>query len=228
MEIHPNNCYNMDCADGMRLMKEQGLKADWCITDPPYGIGIEKMGFTTSGAKVIGKARRKDYTETGIWDSKRIEGGVFDLIFDRSSEQLIFGGNYYTDILPPTKSWCIWNKRLLTETDRNDFADCEMAWVSKGVARVINYMYNGMLQDDMRGKEFRFHPTQKPSQMWCKILSLYTKEDDLILDPFAGSQSLRIACHKTNRQYIGFEIDKGYHEKGCEWFENESAQLTFF
>lgn len=117
---------------------------------------------------------------------------------------------------------------MATKTDRNDFADCELTWCSKGVARVINYMYNGMLQDDMRGKEFRFHPTQKPSQMWIKILNLYTKEGDLILDPFAGSQSLRIACHKTNRRYIGFEIDKGYYKKGCEWFENEIAQLTFF
>ena len=103
-----------------------------------------------------------------------------------------------------------------------------MAWCSKGVARVVNYMYNGMLQDDMKGKEFRFHPTQKPSQMWLKILSLYTKEGDLILDPFAGSQSLRIACHKANRQYIGFEIDETYYKKGCEWFENETAQMSIF
>lgn len=64
--------------------------------------------------------------------------------------------------------------------------------------------------------------------MWIKVLLLYTKENDLILDPFAGSQSLRIACHKCNRRYIGFEIDKGYYEKGCKWFENESRQLSFF
>lgn len=155
-------------------------------------------------------------------------GEIFDLVFDCSNEQIIFGGNYYTDILAPTKSWIVWDKRMATKMDRNDFADCELAWCSKGVARVINYMYNGMLQDDMRGKEFRFHPTQKPSQMWIKVLTLYTKEGDLILDPFAGSQSLRIACHKTNRRYIGFEIDNGYYEMGCEWFERESAQLTFF
>lgn len=226
--IEPNNCYNMDCAEGMRLMKEQGLKSDWCITDPPYGINIQKMNYTQSGAKRIGVATRNDYSNIGNWDSERIGGGIFDLMFDCSDEQIIFGGNYYTDILPPTKSWCVWNKRHFSLSDRNDFADCELAWCSKGVARIINYMYNGMLQEDMRGKEFRFHPTQKPSQMWCKILSLYTKEGDLILDPFAGSQSLRIACHKMNRQYIGFEIDKDYYEKGCEWFENESAQLTLF
>ena len=229
MIIEPNNCYNMDCEIGMRLMKEQGLKADWCITDPPYGIGIEKMSFTRGGDKIYNsKAKRNDYSSMSDWDSKRIGCGIFDLVFECSNEQIIFGGNYYTDILAPTKSWLVWDKRMATKADRNDFADCELAWCSKGVARVINYMYNGMIQEDMRGKEFRFHPTQKPSQMWCKILSLYTKEGDLILDPFAGSQSLRIACHKMNRRYIGFEIDKGYYEKGCEWFKNESTQLTLF
>ena len=83
-----------------------------------------------------------------------------------------------------------------------------MAWCSTGQARVFHYLYNGMLQGDMINKDYRFHPTQKPTQLWTKILNFYTKEGDLILDAFAGSQSLRIACHKMNRKYIGFEIDE--------------------
>lgn len=76
MIIEPNNCYNMDCADGMLLMKQQGLKADWCITDPPYGIGIEKMSFTRGGDKILNsKAKRKDYSDMTDWDSERIGGG---------------------------------------------------------------------------------------------------------------------------------------------------------
>ena len=145
-----------------------------------------------------------------------------------SENQIIFGGNYYADILPPTKSWAVWNKRSYALTDRNDFADCELAWCSKGVARVFNYMYNGMLQDDMRNKDERFHPTQKPTQLWCKLLNFYTKENDLILDPFAGSQSLRIACHKLKRRYIGFEIDKEYYDKGCEWYNKVASQISLF
>lgn len=155
-------------------------------------------------------------------------GGYFDLMLECSKEQIIFGGNYYTDILPPTKSWLVWNKRSFSSTDRNDYADCELAWCSKGVARVINYVYNGMIQGDMKNKDYRFHPTQKPTQLWVKILNLYTKKNDLILDPFAGSQSLRIACHKMQRHYIGAELDKEYYEKGCKWFEQESAQLSIF
>lgn len=145
-----------------------------------------------------------------------------------SKEQIIFGGNYYTDILPPTKSWIIWDKRLYSLADRCDFADCELAWCSKGVARIFRYMYNGMLQDDMRNKDPRFHPTQKPTQLWYMFLNYYTKEGDLILDPFAGSQSLRIACYKSGRKYIGFEIDPDYYKKGCEWFEDETRNIILF
>ena len=228
MKIEINNCYNMDCKIGMQLMKGQGIKADWCITDVPYGIDIEKMSFTKSGAKVIGKTRRRDYTNTGKWDSERISYNFFDLMKECSNEQIIFGGNYYTDILPPTKSWVIWDKRLPNESDRNDFADCEMAWCSTGQARVFHYLYNGMLQGNMINKDYRFHPTQKPTQLWTKLLNFYTKEGDLILDPFAGSQSLRIACHKMNRKYIGFEIDEEYFRKGTEWYNSVTAQMSIF
>lgn len=230
MMIEIDNCYNIDCMDGMRFMQGQGIKADWCIADPPYGIGIEKMSFTHGGNKIYNsKCKRRDYSQMEEWDKARIGGGYFDLMRECSKEQIIFGGNYYTDILSPTKSWLIWNKRSYAQTDRNDFADCELAWCSKGVARVINYMYNGMLQDDMKNKHIdRFHPTEKPIGMWYKLLHLYTKENDLILDPFAGSQSLRIACYKTKRHYIGFEIDKTYYEKGCKWFSEISAQMSFF
>ena len=229
MIIEPNNCYNIDCEIGMKLMQTQGLRADWCITDPPYGLGIEKMSFTRGGDKIYNsKAKRNDYSLMSNWDSVRIGGGIINLMRECSENQIIFGGNYYADILPPTKSWVVWNKRSYVSNDRNDFADCELAWCSKGVARVFNYMYNGMLQDDMRNKDERFHPTQKPTQLWCMLLNYYTKENDLILDPFAGSQSLRIACHKLQRQYIGFEIDKEYYDKGCEWYNKFASQISMF
>ena len=201
-------------------MKEQGIKADWCITDPPYGIGYNDM---TGGGDNLCKTRNYTYKD---WDKNKIKSELFELIFNCSDNQIIFGGNYYTDILPPTKSWICWNKR--NNNMKNDFADCELAWCSKGVARVFNYMYMGMLQSDMKNKDERFHPTQKPTQIWCMLLDFYTKEGDLILDPFAGSQSLRVACHKMKRNYIGFEIDKDYFEQGCNWYNNVSRQVSMF
>lgn len=218
--IELNNCYNLDCLEGMQQMINQGLKADWCITDPPYGIDYTSM--TGGGGNA---AQHREYSKK-TWDSKRIDFEYFDLIKKCSNNQIIFGGNYYTDYFPPTKSWLIWNKRA---NDMHiDFADCELAWCSQGVARVINYLYMGMIQQDTKNKDPRFHPTQKPTQLWTKILNLYTKTGDIILDPFAGSQSLRIACHKLQRKYIGFEIDKEYFDKGLEWFKQYSAQLSIF
>lgn len=220
MEIKPNNCYNIDCEIGMKLMQEQGLKADWCITDPPYGIGVDGQ---IGGA---GACENIQYTQKD-WDKERIDKKYFDLMFSLSDNQLIFGANYYTDILPPCKALSVWNKRV-DDKDRNNFADCEFFYSSQGVSRVFNYQYKGMIQGDMRNKDERFHPTQKPTQIWYQLLNYYTKEGDLILDPFAGSQSLRIACHKLKRNYIGFEIDKEYYDKGCAWFDKETRQISMF
>ena len=226
MIIEPNNCYNIDCEIGMELMQEQGLKADWCITDPPYGINAGGVGRKNYKEQNGGVADRRDYV-VKEWDNVRIGGDIINLMRECSENQIIFGGNYYADILPPTKSWVIWDK-ITNEKYRNNFADIEMAWCSCGQGRVFHYLFNGMIQDDMKNKDERFHPTQKPTQLWCKLLNYYTKENDLILDPFAGSQSLRIACHKLQRRYIGFEIDKEYYEKGCEWYNKVIQQISIF
>ena len=89
-------------------------------------------------------------------------------------------------------------------------------------------MYNGMLRDNMKNKDYRWHPSQKPTHLWYMLLNYYTKEGDLILDPFASSQSLRIACYKLNRRYIGFELDKEYFDKGTQWFNEMTKQISMF
>lgn len=228
MEIKENTVYNCDCLEIMQEMANKGIKADWCITDPPYGIGVGSLPYT-NGVAMAGKAlaKRKDYSNTGNWDNKRIEKKYFDLIRQVSNNQIIFGGNYYTDYLEPTKSWIVWDKRV-DDIYRNDFSDCEIAWCSKGVARVFHYLYNGMLQGNMKKKDDRFHPTQKPVELWCKLLNFYTKEGDLIFDPFAGSCSLIIACHKLNRKYIGCETNKEYYKKGVEWINSVKSQISMF
>ena len=228
MRIEIDNCYNMDCRQGMMQMQAQGLKADWCVADPPYGIRADKQMCKRNGERYgKGLTACKIYNNAG-WDNERVDKEFIDLMLQLSDNQIIFGGNYYADILPPTKSWVVWNKRTFNNTERNDFADCELAWCSKGVARAFNYVYNGMLQGDMKNKDYRFHPTQKPTQLWVKLLNYYTKEGDLILDPFAGSQSLGVACHKMQRHYIGFELETDYYNKGVEWFNSEAAQISIF
>lgn len=220
MKIEVDKIYNCDCIDVMKSMQEQGIVADWCITDPPYGIGYTDM---TGGGN--GVAKRIKYDKT--WDDKKIDKTYFDSIFKVSKSQIIFGGNYYTDILPTTKSWIVWDKRC-EDKYRNDFADCELAWCSQGVARVFRYLYQGMLQGNMRVKDARFHPTQKPVAIWIQLLNYYTKEGDLILDTFGGSCSLAIACHKLKRHYIVCEKDKEYYDKGTKWLESVKSQISMF
>lgn len=228
MNIQLDTVYNVDCIELMREMVKQKICVDWLIADPPYGIGVGSMPYT-DGVAMVGKAlaKRRDYSNTGGWDSQRLTKEYFDLMFKVSRNQIIFGGNYYTDYLPPTKSWIIWDKRC-DNNMRNDFADCEMAWCSKGVARVFHYLYNGMLQGDMSNKDERFHPTQKPSQLIKQILNFYTKEGDLIFDPFAGSCVVEVCCHKLQRRFIGCEINKEYFDKGSKWLDKEMAQMNIF
>lgn len=230
MKIEIDKVYNMDCLELMQEMEKQGIIADWLIADPPYGIGVGSLAYT-NGVNIVGQtglAKRRDYSCVGKeWDDKRLTKEYFDLMFKVSKNQIIFGGNYYTDYLPPTKSWIVWDKRC-DDKYRCDFADCELAWCSKGVARVFHYLYNGMLQGDMKNKDERFHPTQKPTQVITQLINYYTKEGDLILDPFMGSFTTAVCCHKTQRHFIGAELDKEYYEKGQKRLNEVCSQLTIF
>lgn len=218
--VHINNIYNMDCLDGMRMIREQGIKVDWIITDPPYGIGED--GKKNHSRSCLAQATQFTPKE---WDKKRIERPYFDLMREMSREQIIFGGNYYTDFLPPSSCWIVWDK----ENGETDFADCELAWCShKSAVRICRYRWQGMLQGNMKNKEVRVHPCQKPLPVIEWILNKYTKEGDIICDPFSGSGTVAVACHRLNRKYICFELDKEYYDISMIRLNDEKAQQTIF
>ena len=220
--------YNIDCMEGMREIPDKFF--DWAITDPPYGIGIGSMNYTNSGAVMAGRnslTRRRDYRKKGDWDAKRPNKEYFDELFRVSKNQIIWGGNYFADLLPPSKSFIVWDKRV-DEKYNNDFSDCEMAWCSYGVARVYRYLWNGMLQGNMQNKEERFHPTQKPVCLYEWLLRHYAKPGDKILDTHVGSGSSLIACYNMGFEYLGFELDKEYFMKATERIENIKAQCRLW
>lgn len=215
-----NIVYNCDCIELMREMEKRGIIVDWLITDPPYGIGEDGKKNHSRGKL----AKAKEYSIKD-WDKERISKEYFDLMRKVSKNQIIFGGNYYTDFLPPSPCWIIWDKL----NGDNDFADCEMAWCSLNKSvRKFSYRWAGMLQGDMKNKEIRIHPTQKPLPLLTWILNKYTKDGDLILDPFMGSFTTAVACHKTHRRYIGAELDKEYYNKGQERLNKVKSQISFF
>ena len=170
--IELNKIHNMDCLEYMKTVPDNFY--DLCLTDPPYGIKINKMNFVTSGAVKVGGAYRNDYSKHNTeWDNFTPSIEYFNEIKRISKQQIIFGGNYFTDFLEPTPSWLIWDKRT-EDKYSNDFADCEMAWNSdKKPARIYRFLYSGMLQQDMKNKDKRYHPTQKPVELFKMILRDY-------------------------------------------------------
>jgi site-specific DNA-methyltransferase (adenine-specific) len=212
--IEPGNIYLGDCLKLMREMPDKSVDA--VITDPPYGIGM-------GGRGTIGTSKNACVTDYGIqaWDSERLPDEYMIEIKRVSKNQVVFGGNYYGSILGDTSCYIVWDK-----DNTGDFADCELAWTSfKTAVRKIKWRWNGMLQEDMKHKEKRFHPTQKPVPVMSWIIWNYTAPDALILDPFLGSGTTAVACIKTGRRFIGIEIDPGYYEIARKRIEAEQSQL---
>jgi site-specific DNA-methyltransferase (adenine-specific) len=211
--------------DNMELMARYPDKYfDLAIVDPPYGINIQKMNYTQSTKGGI--AKRNDYSNITDWDSNVPNKEYFNELFRISKNQIIFGGNYFE--LPLTKSWIVWDKKT-EEKYSNDFADCEMAWSSfDKPAKVVRYLWSGMLQPNMKDKQKRIHPTEKPYQLYKWILDKYAKQGDKILDTHLGSGSIAIACHDYGFDLVACELDKEYYDKAMERINNHVAQQKLF
>jgi DNA modification methylase len=204
-----------DCLEYMKTMPDKSVDA--VITDPPYGIGENSKKNSSRSNMAIAK----DYQD-GEWDKKRIGFEFFEQIIRVSREQVIFGGNYYTDFLPPSSSWVVWDKR----NGANDFADCELAWTShKKAVRKIEWMWNGMIR---QGNEERFHLTQKPLGVMKWIIENYSPAGATIFDPFMGSGTTGVACVQLGRNFIGCEIDEKYFEIAKRRIEQAAMQEPLF
>lgn len=228
-EYEQPGLYNADCMEAMKQFPDKFF--DLAIVDPPYGIGIMSMNYTKSGAirtHGYAAAKRRDYRKQGEWD-KKPDKSYFDELFRVSQKQIVWGGNYFTDYLPPSKSFVIWDKRG-SDKMANDFSDCEYAWLSSGmgVPRIYRYVWMGMIQENMKEKDDRFHPTQKPISLYQWLLDKYAKKDFKILDTHAGSASSLIACYRAGIDGWGFEIDKEYYEKAKQRLERAKNQVSIF
>ena len=160
------------------------------------------------------------------FDDEKIPDAEYFKELERvSKNRIIWGGNYFLEYLPPTPCLITWDKGR-RETN---FADCEIAWTSfKKPARIFEWKWNGMLQEDMKNKEYRLHPTQKPVALYEWLLNRYAKPGDIILDTHVGSASSLIACRKTGHSFVGFEIDEIYYQLAKQRLDAEMAQTNIF
>ena len=201
--------YHGDCRDILPTLE----KVDLVLTDPPYGIG-EAAGKNYSRGN---KAPPKRYAFLN-WDDKPISQDLINIVIQSARHAIIFGGNYYA--LPPSSCWLVWDK----VNGDSDFADCELAWTNfKTAVRKYEWKWQGMLQQAGTPKDIRSHPTQKPSGLFGLIIADYSKEGDLILDPFLGSGTTAYCAKKLNRKCIGIEIE----EKYCEIAAKRCSQQVF-
>lgn len=196
--------YHGDCREILPTLP----KVDLVLTDPPYGIGAVKRG--TIGTSKNGQVKEYGKAE---WDNQPPPEWIFGLLREKSTSQIIFGGNYFP--LPPSSCWLVWDK-----DNTGDFADAELAWTNLPKAvRLLKWRWNGMLQEDMAHKEYRDHPTQKPVAVVKWALSQAGEVYD-VLDPFMGSGTTLVACKQAGLNCTGIERE----EKYCEIAANRLRQ----
>jgi site-specific DNA-methyltransferase (adenine-specific)/modification methylase len=193
-------------------------KFDLLLTDPPYGIGVDKSAHKSSG-HVAGhgyrRVARRTYEQSN-WDSGTLDEWVFLLARNLCNKQIIFGGNYYS--LPPSRCWLVWDK----ENDGNDFADCELAWTNiNGSVRMKRHLWNGMAR---KGREPREHPTQKPTELMSWAIHL-AGEVKTILDPCAGAGTTGRAAKDLGKKATLIEREERYCEIAARRMSQEVLAL---
>jgi site-specific DNA-methyltransferase (adenine-specific) len=199
---------NIDCMEYMATLPDKAF--DLAVVDPPYGININ-----------VSMGRRKGDKKSGYHkfhgNDSSIPNEYYFLELQRISyNQIIWGGNYMTDYLPPSPCWLLWDKGFSEEVS---FSQFEMAWCSfKSSAK--KYDYNAAKNIN------RIHPTQKPIALYKWILHNYAKPGDRILDTHLGSGSSAIAAHNMGFDFVGCELDKDYYDAACKRFKEQTKQLS--
>ena len=185
-----------------RLM--DGVKADMVMTDPPYGINAEKMTMGTGA---------KDFYRGEGWDSERPD---ISIVLTLADNVCIWGGNYFTDILPISNDWLVWHKK----NDGLSFSECELAWTNFG--RNVRHISHHW------GNEKKLHVTMKPVEVIAWAIQQAKEKAEVIVDLFGGSGSTLIACEQLNRKCYMAELDPKYCDviiQRWEEFTGQKAEL---
>lgn len=202
------------CMDCMELMASYPDKHfDLAIVDPPYGIGAGDVKFKNGSSK-----SEKPYFKVNDWDKQRPSAEYFAELRRVSHAQIIWGGNYFSDLLPAFRCFVFWDKTI----HGNSYADGELAWTS--FDKVARYFRENIAQTNVEG---RIHPTQKSVRLYAWLLANYAEKGQRILDTHMGSGSIAIACHYARLHLTASEIDPGYFAAACDRIERETAQESF-
>lgn len=209
---------NEDCMKGMARYPDKYF--DLAIVDPPYGIGESGQRNITGDRPTI-KWKNPKSKHYKVFDDTKIPlKEYWKQLFRVSKNQIIWGGNYFTEYLKPSKGWVIWDKKV---NIKEHLSMCELAWSSFDMkCNKFEYLWAGFKKQDF---EARIHPTQKPVALYKWLLSNYAKQGDKILDTHLGSGSSRIAAYEMGFDFTAFELDTEYFEAQEKRYKAHIAQL---
>ena len=207
--------------DNMELMaRYEDNHFDLAIVDPPYGISYAR------GKNGWGVNENRPKLDDVKWDKETPSQEYFTELQRVSKNQIICGGNYFTNKIPVSKCWIVWNKINNTE-NKSVFADAELLWTSfKKVVKMYTLRTMGFISDTKDNK--RIHPTQKPTELYEWLLMNYAKEGDKILDTHLGSGSIAIACHNLAYDLTACELDTEYYNAAMKRLKQHQQQLTIW
>jgi site-specific DNA-methyltransferase (adenine-specific) len=205
--------------DNMELMaRYPDNYFDLAIVDPPYG-GNDAIGLKNNKSKSKQASKRSDYK---LFENIEPPKEYFEELIRVSKHQVIWGVNFYNNFNLSGGRIC-WDKKGTA------FGRAELAYYSGSKSvNVYEYTWNGMIQGDMKNKEQRIHPTQKPVKLYEWLLNNYAKEGHKILDTHLGSGSIAIACHNRGFELTACELDKEYFDNFVKRFKSVTAQQTLF
>ena len=213
---------NIDCMEYMKGLEDNAF--DLAIVDPPYGIDAGNSFSGEQRKSGNGAAMKTAFTKKD-WDAEIPDALYFSELMRVSKNQIIWGANYMSHHLPPSMGWIVWDK----DNGTTKFSDAELAFSSFDRAlRIFKYTWNGMIQGDMKNKEIRIHPTQKPVKLYQWLLDNYAKKGQRILDTHLGSGSSAIAAHYFGVDFVGCELDQDYYEAARKRFDIETSQIDLF
>lgn len=209
--------------DNMELMaRYPDNYFDLAIVDPPYGINADKKnnGKNSDSHEKLSAAKINTYKTTN-WDNAIPTDNFFNELKRISKKQIVWGANFFN----LQGGMLYWHKHVTMPT----YSQGELAWLSwLNKIDFVDIAWHGMIQHDMKNKEIRIHPTQKPIKLYEWLLMNYAKEGDKILDTHFGSGSIAIACHNLGFDLTACELDEDYFDSAIKRIQNHISQQRLF
>tara|TARA_R110000850_G_C9837186_1_gene453935 strand:+ start:97 stop:747 length:651 start_codon:yes stop_codon:yes gene_type:complete len=210
--------------DNMKLMaRYPDNYFELAIVDPPYGINESKNN--EFGKKIKNSATKKTNYKKKDWDSEAPNKEYFKELFRVSKNQIIWGVNNFDFNFSSGRIF--WDKDVPKEFYSSSKGEIAFKSFNKSID-LVKITWNGMIQHDMKNKEIRIHPTQKPVKLYEWLLMNYAKEGDKILDTHLGSGSIALACHNLGFDLTACELDKDYYTAALKRLEQHQSQIRMF